>query len=150
MKANLYKELIARMDAAQKHERHLEASWYAYAVIEDRLRSMLLQSGGDTFAKGKNKGKQIRMMGPKMEILETRSSDDALLDSAFEGIRLKVWRESRNDLMHAMASGQHSIDQIDKLAKKLASDGVKLARVYATSARWLKKHRAKVAATPSE
>lgn len=142
MKKKLYRDLIARMDGAAEAGRDVEASWFAYAVLEDRLRSLLRQSGGE----GKNKGvgKPIRMMGPKLNNLCERAKKDALLESCFEYTRLNKWKNERNDLVHAMADGTLNIEAIDDKIVELAREGVDLARLYTAAARRLKKHREKV------
>jgi hypothetical protein len=142
MKKKLYQDLVARMEAAAKAGRDVEASWFAYAVLEDRLRSMLRQSGGE----GENKGvgKPIKMMGPKIINLRRRAKKDDLLESCFEYTRLNKWKNERNDLVHAMADGSLDIDAIDKKVAELAREGVELARLYTAAARRLKKHREKV------
>lgn len=45
-KQKLLSGTIARMEAVHKDGYHLESAWYAYAILEDRLRSILLSSGG--------------------------------------------------------------------------------------------------------
>ncbi|MBC1182263.1 hypothetical protein HF680_06280 [Brevundimonas sp. WCHBH090558] len=142
MKQQLYQQLMKRMDQAVQDGRDVEAGWYAYAVLEDRLRSMLRQSGGE----GQNKGigKPIRMMGPKLTELSKRAKKDELLKSSFEYTRLNKWKNDRNGLVHAMADGQHDIEEIDRRVADLATEGVLLARLYASEARRLKTHRAKV------
>jgi hypothetical protein len=142
VKTKLYKKLISRMDEAVNSGNDVEAAWYAYAVLEDRLRSMLRQSGGDGEKKGK--GKPIRMMGPKIVELKKRSQKDSLLANCFAFDPLNDWKNDRNNLVHAMADGQHDIIEIDELASKLAKEGVALARIYSTNARRLKANRAKV------
>ncbi len=142
MKRKLYKDLLNRMDAARTANRDVEASWYAYAVLEDRLRSMLRQSGGEGEKKGV--GKPIRMMGPKLKELSRRAKKDALLKNCFEYDRLNQWKNDRNTLVHAMADGRHDIEQIDGLAKSLAQEGVDLAWLYAREAQRLKKNRSQV------
>ena len=143
MKLELYEHLIERMDDAAISGRDVEAAWYAYAVLEDRLRSMLRQSGGEGATKGK--GKHIRMMGPKLVELGKRAAKDSLLKLCFEQIRLQKWKDDRNELVHAMADGKHDIVQIDKMASELAKEGVSLARLYTNKARYLKNHRDQVA-----
>jgi len=142
MKKKLYQDLVTRMDGAAEAGRDVEASWFAYAVLEDRLRSMLRQSGGE----GENKGigKPIRMMGPKLKNLRQRAKKDALLESCFEYERLNKWKNERNDLVHAMADGTLNIEAIDQKIVELAREGVDLARLYTAAARRLKKHRDKV------
>jgi hypothetical protein len=139
-KKKLYEDLIERMEGAVTRGSDVEAAWYAYAVLEDRLRSMLRQSGGEA---KKNKSKPIKMMGPKIEELKDRALNDRLLHSCFERGRLEKWKDARNDLVHAMADGKHDIQAIDALASALAIEGVELARLYASAARRLKKHRKK-------
>ena len=46
-KRELYEELYERMNTAHDAGFNLEASWFAYAVIEDRLLSLLRNSGGE-------------------------------------------------------------------------------------------------------
>lgn len=146
MKKKLYQDLISRMEAAAENGRDVEAAWFAYAVLEDRLRSLLRQSGGE----GQNKGvgKPIRMMGPKLKELKLRAKKDELLKSCFEYTRLEQWKRDRNDLVHAMADGTQTIETIDANAASLAREGVDLARIYTAAARRLKKNRSQVA-TPA-
>lgn len=133
----LYSEFLTRMDAATRAGMFFEAAWYAYAVLEDRLRSLLRQSGGEMDSKGKT----IRIMGPKILELERRAKNDAPLRASFERGRLWSWKESRDKLMHGMAEGGLSISQIDAMVKTLASDGSSLARDYAAAAMRLKNRR---------
>lgn len=146
MKTKLYEQLLQRMDLAVEAGRDVEAAWYAYAVLEDRLRSMLRQSGGEGEKKGK--GKPIRTLGAKLGELNKRCAKDSLLKASFEYVRLNKWKGDRNDLVHAMADGRHTIEDIDRLAADLANEGISLARLYAAEARRLKKHRDKVAVPP--
>jgi hypothetical protein len=142
MKTRLYEQLIARMDDAVSCGRHVEAAWYAYSVLEDRLRSMLVHTGGEGSNKGS--GPPLKMLGPKLTELKTRAGKDDLLRSCLEFKRVDQWRKDRNELVHAMAAGQLDITQIDSRAAALAIEGAELARLYATEARRLKTHRDKV------
>ena len=142
MKKKLYEVLIERMEIAETNGRDAEAAWFAYAVLEDRLRSLLRQSGGEGEKRGV--GKPIRMMGPKIAELSKRAKKDSLLKDCFEYTRLNQWKHDRNNLVHAMADGEHDIEEIDKLTAALASVGVELVRIYATAARRLKKNCGKV------
>lgn len=142
----LYKKFLSRLDDAFSSEMYLEASWYAYAVLEDRLVSMLENSGGVGEKQGGSSGKPIRMMGPKLKELSRRAKKDNLLNANFEYQNLNTWKESRNNLMHAMGDATMSIEDIDAAARKLAEEGRELIRVYAAACRRLKKHRAKFSA----
>lgn len=144
-KEALYREFMARMKAADEAGNYLEASWYAYAILEDRLRSLLRSSGGE----GKGKvagGKPIRMMGPKLEELKWRAKSDSLLAANLDYTGIKKWKEDRNDLTHAMADASLTLAQIDAAAKKLAQDGAELVRTVSAACRRVKTHRDKVAA----
>jgi hypothetical protein len=126
---------------------YLEASWYAYAVLEDRLLSLLRSSGGIGENGGGASGKPIRMMGPKLKELARRAKKDQLLKANFEYHMLHAWKEARNGLMHAMGDATMAIEDIDIAAKSLAEVGADLVRHYASACRRLKKHRQKVATT---
>lgn len=143
-KQELYRTFISRMEAAYAGAMYFEASWYAYAVLEDRLVSLLRNSGGVGENNGGTSGKPIRMMGPKLKELTRRAKKDALLKANFEHDQLNTWKESRNNLMHAMAEATMSVSDIDAAAKKLAEDGRILVGDYSAACRRLKKHRAKV------
>lgn len=145
-KQELYRTLISRMEAAHGASMYFEASWYAYAVLEDRLLSLLRSSGGVGENGDGASGKPIRMMGPKLKELARRARKDALLKANFEHDQLNTWKESRNNLMHAMAEATMSASDIDAAARKLAEDGRFLVREYSAACRRLKKHRAKVVA----
>jgi hypothetical protein len=127
----IYREMIARLEAAITCRYYLEASWYAYALLEDRLISLLESSGG-------NPG--VRMMGPKIGALQTRSASDSSLSFNFEYTRLNAWKNARNDLMHAMAEGSIPIRDIDLRAEALAREGAALVRIYSAAARRQKRN----------
>ncbi|WP_386349173.1 hypothetical protein [Xanthomonas campestris] len=144
-KEALYRTFMTRMQLAYQSSMYLEASWYIYAVLEDRLVSLLRNSGGVGENAGGTSGKPIRMMGPKLKELSRRSKKDELLEANFEHDKLNEWKESRNNLMHAMGDATMPLNEIDASAKKLAEDGQNLVREYAAACRRLKAHRAKIA-----
>lgn len=137
-KSAIYKEYIARMDAAHSDKHYLEAIWYAYAVLEDRLISMLQNSGGIPTS---NDGKPIRMLGPKRTELVKRAKTDKLLKGCFDNTNIQVWAKKRNDLMHGMADGSMSILVVDELAKETADSGVALVREVCAAGMRLKRYR---------
>lgn len=143
-KQALYGTFISRMNSAYESGMYLEASWYAYAILEDRLVSLLQNSGGVGQNDGGAGGKPIRMMGPKLKELSRRAKKDMLLKENFEHDKLNAWKDSRNNLMHAMGDATMPITDIDTAAKKLAEDGQALVREYAAACRRFKKHRDKV------
>lgn len=143
-KRSLYEDFTGRIDTSIASGHFLEASWYIYAALEDRLISMLQQTGGATSASGK----QIKMLGPKIGELDARQSSDQLLAANFPKTEIEAWGRRRNDLMHGMADGSLTIAQIDADARSLAIDGRDLLRDVAAAAMRLKKHRSKVAPGP--
>ena len=140
-KRELFEGFHKRMEAAIETHHYLEASWYAYALIEDRLSSLLRNSGGV----GRNgSSTPIKMLGPKLTELNSRASSDELLKANLLYDDADQWRDDRNQLMHAMADGLLSQSDIDKNAYLLATKGVKLVKELSSAAMRLKKHRAKV------
>jgi hypothetical protein len=144
-KHQLYQDFIQRLEASLADGHYFESAWYSYAVLEDRLRSLLRNSGGETLI---GTHKLIRMMGPKLRELKARLKKDKLLAATFTDElhdRLHQWKSTRNDLMHAMADASMPLSEIDASAKTLATDGEVLVRDFCAACRRLKKHRAKVA-----
>ncbi len=141
-KQALYSAFIKRMAAAHEARQYFESSWYAYTVLEDRLRSLLRSTGGEGVG---GPGKPIRMMGPKLKELKYRAKKDELLKANFEHDRLNAWKEDRNNLMHAMADASMTLAQIDQGAERLSIEGAELVRVFSAACRRVKKHREKVA-----
>lgn len=140
-KQALYSTFIERMAKAHEEGNYFESSWYAYAVLEDRLRSLLRSTGGE--GKG-GPGKPIRMMGPKLKELKYRAKTDELLKANFEHDQLNTWKDSRNNLMHAMADASMTLQQIDASSRQLSVDGAELVRAYSAACRRVKAHREKV------
>lgn len=127
-----------------KADYHLEASWIAYAILEDRLVAALLCTGGATH---KN-GNPVKMLGPKIDFLKKRRRKDKLLAANFSTEwlnKLAKWKDSRNKLMHAMANAPVTVAQHDIAAERLARAADPLVYDACRQVRRLKKHRAKVA-----
>jgi hypothetical protein len=122
--------MIRRLDDALAGRHYFEASWYAYALLEDRLIS-LLKSARST--------QSVHMMGPKIGALNRLAQSDAVLAANYERTRLSAWKDDRNNLMHAMAEGSMSIEDIDAKAAALAAEGRELVRLYSAAARRTKK-----------
>lgn len=133
-----YKELFERAENAIKEEYYLEASWIISTIIEDRLISLLKQSGGHL----KPNGQEIRMIGPKIIELEDRinANHQQIISVTYGNILddVKIWKNNRNDLMHALAENG-SYDDFFKDIYLLANNGITIAKKLATRARKLKK-----------
>jgi hypothetical protein len=142
MKDKLYQAFIERMDAAREAGYHFEACWYASALLEDRLVSMLESTGGvPLFKNGKNKGQPIRMLGPKLAELLKRANTNMVLKQNVELSAIHDWVQQRNELMHRMAEGTKPLGAIESDANALAQVGAQAVRRAASAARRLKKHR---------
>lgn len=142
-KNEYYIVLMHKMKEAHEHKFYLESSWFAFAILEDRLVSALRQSGGATYANNK----PIRMLGPKMEEIKKRKKTDQLLGAYFSDDlwdQVNKWKDDRNDLMHAMADGTQSIEDILQAAKQQSTGALTLVNSVCSAARLLKKHRDKV------
>lgn len=134
-KAKLYEQMIARMDHALAEKQFLQAAWYAYAILEDRMTSLLRWSAPNPQAA------QIpRMLGPKLQELKSRAQNHRLLAANYVYAELHRWKEDRNDLMHQMADGVLAIEDVDILAEALALEGARLVRTYSAAARRFKAH----------
>lgn len=141
-KNNHYKELMSRMNQAHENEYYLEACWFAYTVLEDRLLSALRQSGGACYANHR----PIRMLGKKMQEIRQRKRNDQLLAAYFNDAlmdRIHQWKGNRNDLTHAMADGTKPMSEIDKAAYLLSINAKGLVKDVCSAARLLKKNREK-------
>lgn len=133
-----YEYLIERIDEAQERTFHLEASWIAYAIAEDRLGAMLKQIGISP----------PRGIARKRLALEKELDHSAPLRQALQGSNLfsrtGEWTEERNKLVHAMAAEVESTDALNKRILKLSQEGRVIARELATVARRLKKRIPKI------
>lgn len=141
-KQQLYQAFIERMENAEKEGFYFEACWYASAILEDRLLSLLTSTGGVPFSRGR----PIRMLGPKLKALIERATDNDVLRQNVDLAAINDWKDRRNDLMHAMAEGTQTLNEIEAAAKALAEDALELVRDTAAAARRLKRNRQRVTA----
>ena len=145
MNEKLYAELLMRLNLAHKEEFFLESSWLAYSILEDRLLSLLADSGG---VKYKNH-KPIRMMGKKLEEISKRSATDGTLADCFPdqiASRIHEWKEQRNALVHTIEHGETTLSEMTKSAKRLSIDSKALVHDVSKAAKKLKSQRADSAA----
>jgi Mg2+ and Co2+ transporter CorA len=149
-KRKLYETMIDRMKKAADADFHLEAAWFAYAVLEDRTTSMLKALGRPPRARAQI-SKKIealqKMADEKGGALAVYLNRDAKPERGQKASLLEdvgQWCTKRNGLVHAMASGSHDIDALDKLSGELSKEGQDLVRVAASVARRIKKHADKL------
>lgn len=110
-KESLYTLFFSRMNHANKIGYYFETIWIAYAMIEDRLNSVLDKTGGNV----------DRMISKKIEILQRRKNIyvRAQFPEKFIG-RISRWVDQRNILAHEMANSHKSWAYLDKKAALLA------------------------------
>lgn len=138
-----YEELMVRMTKAIAAEFYLQAGWYAYAILEDRLVAVLKRSGGAT----NDNGTPIKMLGPKLKTIVRRRSSDPLLRVYFDSTLIDAidkWKNERNTLMHAMADAATPMNKLDEQARLLATRGKELIKSVCRHARQLKNNRHKI------
>ena len=145
-----YEILLDKMCSAHDQEFYLEASWIAYSLLENRLKSALTQSSPTT---GSNNSARP-MLGDKIQEIRLRRSDpkdqnatgDKLLGAYFDSDlldKLHNWKESRNELMHAMADGSKTFRELSKKIYLLSLNSQKLVKDTCNASRLLKKNRSK-------
>lgn len=139
-KRKLFQSFHARLESEIDSGRYFEASWYIYALLEDRAISLLENSGGIP----QPKSGSFLMLGAKVKHLKKRCADDQLLASCFDPGPVRSWITDRNNLMHGMANGSLTLAEIDKMKFQLATKGQELIKDVSAGAMRLKKHRDKV------
>ena len=117
-----YKEQFGRLKKAMTYEFYLEAIFIEYAIIEDRLESVLRHSGKF------NPQKHISLNTKLSRIKEMQREKNGLIKKYFsdEIIEdLSLWKESRNSLIHAlMKQALHTEDLL-----RVALKGQEIAKI---------------------
>lgn len=135
----IYKKLIFQLEDTFDKGYFFESAWIQYVILEDRLVSILKSSGGNL----NNKGSEIKMLGPKLGKLNDRYASSAILKEHIDRndilSRIDIWKDLRNTLMHSMADGSLTLEEIEIRIKELAESGKLLVRHTAATARRLKK-----------
>lgn len=135
-KYSIYEAFIGRLEDDYRKGYYFQSAWLEFALLEDRLNSILSNSGGKLQPKA--------TMGPKIKELKKRSETNRLLYEYFEkGLmldRIETWKEVRNRFMHNMANGTMTVAEIDAEIKALANEGAVLVRDFASIARRVKKY----------
>jgi hypothetical protein len=92
MKASIYKKYISQLERTEKECYHFESAWLTYVLLEDRLLSILRNTGGEN----DSRGRQIRMMGPKIGKIKARLTSNSILRGHLEAKdlipRLEEWK----------------------------------------------------------
>ena len=127
-KGAAYQQLLDRASEAMSGAFYLEAGWIIFALLEDRLNSVLRLTGGIPTDKN---GRPIQMLGKKLRVARERLvTDDAVRKAMRLGRdldQLERWKDRRNDLAHSMANDARSWADLAEEASVLAADGRALA-----------------------
>lgn len=157
--SSIYAQLLDRQKAAHEAGFYYEACWFAYAILEDRTRSIVKNTGDGTgfgsdistkvkliierleadkakvvkgkAIKDKRSGKKIK--APKWPIAHTTNRTLFLI--------VKRWTLKRNDLAHGLASGKISLCDSDRASERLSLVGLRLVRDVCAAARRVKKQK---------
>lgn len=119
-----YKEQMERLKKALTHRFYLEAIFIEYAIMEDRLESVLRHSGKwnpkpGTFPSLDFKRKKIAKMAEEKKSVAQKYFPVELTDS------IESWKNERNRIIHAlMKQSLHTED-----LQKIAEDGQILVKI---------------------
>lgn len=117
-----YKEQFKRLKKAIDNKFYLEAIFIEYAIVEDRAESILLYEDNgiksDRFVSIDRKLNKIIKLAENKKSLPHRYFSDALINEII------VWKENRNQMIHALMK-QHLTTQA---LEELALTGERLAK----------------------
>lgn len=163
-KSKLYEDLIRRFRATHDSGFHYESCWFAYAIFEDRLSSIVKQSGDGRGANSKfsDKISQIDELKKMKIAMIKKNGFGAVRDKAKGGKKvkqhkfaelsslrismlseLKDWSQSRNDLVHDLASGTKTLEVCDAEIKELSTKADELIKEVCATARRVKRNKRK-------
>ena len=126
-----YKEQIGRLNKAIKYGFLIEAVAIEYAIMEDRLESVLIHEGvfnPDKHGTLVRKLNRIRELQRKKGSLENKYLSMELLDS------IASWKDERNALIHALLKQNISTQELSDTATR-GNDIVKQLTSKVTSIR---------------
>lgn len=112
-KYETYKMLMGRLKVAIHEEFWYEAIFLEYAMLEDRLHSVIIHGGETTNNRMIDNIKKVRKMIEKKKSGIEKYFDGEILSE------VNHWRDKRNGLVHSLATKEYDNDQV----KKVAQDG---------------------------
>ena len=124
-----YREQMGRLNKALNACFYLEAIFIEYAVMEDRLESILVHAGKwnpkpDTFVSMDTKCKKVAKLAENKKDLAHRYFSPELTDSLLQ------WKEKRNSLIHAMLKQTVSTEEL----RVVAEEGKQIAKTLCSKA----------------
>ena len=118
-KYNTYKNSYEKLELAIENEFYFEACLITYAIIEDRLSSIMKYNG--------LKADRLSMYEKSNIIKDLISNKTNGLENIFDIEEFKEidnWRRHRNDVVHALMESTYDIEEY----RKIALDGRKYAK----------------------
>jgi len=111
-----YKEQAVRLKKAINSKFYLEALFIEYAIIEDRFESALRHSGV-IIGGGKYVGLNRKLSKMEAVAREKKSlANKYFKPELFESV--KLWKEERNRLMHALMKQSLTTEELQNLSEK--------------------------------
>lgn len=126
-----YTEQMGRLKKALKYEFYIEAIAIEYAVMEDRLESILRHEGvfnPEKHGSLARKLSRVRELRRRDKSLENKYLSEEFLDS------IDAWKEKRNVFIHALLKQKLNTEDIKSVADQ-GNDIVKKLTSIATSIR---------------
>lgn len=126
-----YTEQMGRLKKALKYEFYIEAIAIEYAVMEDRLESILRHEGvfnPEKHGSLARKLSRVRELRRRNKSLENKYLSEEFLDS------IDTWKEKRNVFIHALLKQKLNTEDIKSVADQ-GNDIVKKLTTVATSIR---------------
>ncbi len=110
-----YRMQMGRLKKALTNQFYLEAIFIEYAIIEDRLESVLRHSGNwnpkpNTFPSLDFKRKKIAKLAEEKKSLIRKYFPEELTDS------IEVWKDQRNKVIHALMKQSLHTGDLQKIA----------------------------------
>ena len=108
-----YKEQFGRLKKALNYKFYLEAIFIEYAIIEDRLESVLRHSNKfnpDKHNSLNSKLRKIKDMQREKKSLLRKYLNEELTEE------VSVWKEDRNRLIHALMKQSLHTEDLEKIA----------------------------------
>ena len=124
--------LIEKMETALNNDFYFEAVWLAYSLIEDRVDSALRKTTGGLTSSRALFGKKLDSLIQRipndstLTLMKTAYNYDLLLQ------KINVWKDSRNNLMHALANSVKPRVDLETECQLIAREGYSLAREMLT------------------
>ena len=160
-KEKLYSELLERLVNAHHSRFFFEACWFAYAIFEDRSRS-IVRNSGDGKGEGGSISDKLLLILERYDATVSKVKDGKPVRDKKSGKKEKVrkwpnlstfdrrlieetlsWTKERNELMHDLAAGSINLADADKRIMRLAERAIPLTREVCSAARRLKKRNLK-------